>query len=117
MSTTKILNIVNYFINPVDVAVTKDNFNCCDSPRSGQIVGQISSNGTRSLTYVRTDGHDCNGGQGTFQLSIERNFLPNMDFDGNGDIEIGTEPSDFGAFLYPNKDGNYTLAVGAEPHN
>ena len=69
------------------------------------------------FTCALTDDHGCSGRQGTFQLSIESNLLLNMDFDGNGDIEISTEPSDFGAFLYGNKDGNYTLAVGAEPHN
>ena len=117
MSTMKTLNIVNYFPNAIDVAVTDQNWNCCDQPQRGQNIGQIASVGSTSFTYVRTDGHGCNGRQGQFQLSFESNFLLNMDFDGNGDIEISAVPTTFGAFLSGNPDGNYTLVVGPEPHH
>jgi len=117
MSTSRTLNIVNYFSTPVDVAVTNNNFNCCDSPRPGTVIGNIQPNAATSFVYSRTDGHGCNGRQGQFQLSFESDYLLDLDFDGDGEMEITTVPTDFGAYLNPDKDGNYTLVVGKEPNS
>jgi hypothetical protein len=115
MAAAKTLNIVNYFAEAIDAVVTGNDFNCCDSPRPGQVIGRIPPNGKTSFVYQRTDGHGCNGRQGQFQLSFESRFLLDMDFDADANIEITTAPTTFGAFLNADKDGNYTLVVGAEP--
>ena len=117
MSTSKTLNIVNYFFNAVDVSVTNNNFNCCDSPRPGTVIGNIAPNDATSFVYARTDGHGCNGRQGQFQLSFESDHLLDMEFDGDGDMQITTVPSDFGAYLNADKDGNFTLVVGKKPNS
>lgn len=112
MGAAKTLNIINYFDSSVDVAVTNNNFNCCDSPRPGQSIGNIPSNRKASFVYQRTDGHGCNGRQGQFQLSFESSYLANFDFDGDGNIELSQTPTNFGAYLSADKDGNYSLVVG-----
>ncbi|MFB9315423.1 hypothetical protein [Nocardioides plantarum] len=115
MSDAKTLTLVNYFTSPIDVSVTENDWNCCDLPKRGQVIGNIAPNGTASFEYVRTDGHGCDGRQGQFQLSIESKYLLDLDFDGNANIQISTTPTTFGAFLAPNKDGSSTLVVGANP--
>ena len=117
MGAAKTLNIVNYFDTAVDVAVTNNNFNCCDSPQPGQSIGNIAPNRKASFTYQRTDGHGCNGRQGQFQLSFESDHLLDMEFDGDGEMQITTVPSDFGAYLNADKDGNFTLVVGKKPNS
>ncbi|MFC3578866.1 hypothetical protein [Sphingomonas hylomeconis] len=112
MGAAKTLNIVNYFDAAVDVAVTNNNFNCCDSPQPGQSIGNIAPNRKASFTYQRTDGHGCNGRQGQFQLSFESNYTANLDFDGDANLELSDVPTNFGAYLSQNSDGNYSLVVG-----
>ncbi len=115
MADQNTLHIVNYFDYAVDVAVTGNDFNCCDAPRPGYVVGHMPSNSTSSMVFLRTDGHGCNGRQGQFQLSFESTMLLNLDFDSGGNIEISNPPSGFGAWMCHNNDGSYTLIVGATP--
>ena len=112
MGSPRTLNIVNYFDSAIDVAVTGNNFNCCDSPRPGQSIGNIPSNRKTSFVFQRTDGHGCNGRQGQFQLSFETSNLANLDFDGDGNLELSATPTTFGCYLSQDRDTNYTLVVG-----
>lgn len=115
MADQNTLHIVNYFNTDVDVSVTGDNWNCCDAPKPGFVVGDIPSGGTASMVYCRTDGHGCNGRQGQFQFAFNSNKLLNMDFDSGGSIEISNPPSGFAAYLCSDSDGTFTLVVGATP--
>lgn len=111
MSTAKTLNIINYFGSDVDAVVTNNNWNCCDSPTRGQQIGRIAANHMVSFTYQRTDGHGCNGRQGEFQLAFESEYYTDMNFDGDGEIQIGAS-TNCSAFLFQNGDSNYTMIVG-----
>jgi hypothetical protein len=116
MADSNTLYIVNYFNTDIDVAVTDNNWNCCDAPKPGFVVGDIPSDGIGSMVYVRTDGHGCNGRQGQFQFAMNSTMLLNMDFDSGGGIEISDQPSTFAAYLSQNGNGTYTLVVGPTPH-
>lgn len=112
MSDANTLHIKNYFAGTVSASVTDDNWNCCDSPKPGTVVGEIPQNGQASLTFCRTDGHGCNGRQGQFQISIDSKDRIDLNFDSHGDIGITSVPTAFFALLGQNSDNSYTLVVG-----
>lgn len=79
--------------------ITSSNWNCCDAPQRGDFVGSNLSN---RFDYVRTDGHGCDGRQGQFEVGIffvkplagEQFFRVQLDFDGDGNIELSnTSPN------------------------
>lgn len=112
MSTAKTLNIINYFGSDVDAGITSNNFNCCDRPKPGDSLGRIGANHGVSFVYQRTDGHGCNGEQGYFQIAFDSDYLVDMNFDSDGDIQIGGTTNNMSAFLLGDADGNYTMIVG-----
>jgi hypothetical protein len=115
-ATENTLHIVNYFSDTVSVSVTNDQWNCCDLPQRGQVVGAISPGGVVDLPYVRTGGHGCDGKQGQFQLAITTpsTGLVNFDFDSNGNIEFTPPwpvPPQISAALRHENDGTYTCVL------
>jgi hypothetical protein len=75
------------------MVITSNYSNCCDAPQRGDIVGYNQSN---SFTYVRTDGHGCDGRQGQFEVGVffvkplggQQFFRIQLDFDSDGNIEL-----------------------------
>lgn len=117
MANGNTLHIVNFFPQSMNAVVTGDNFNCCDSPKPGGNIGLIQPGGQVSMSYVRTDGHGCDGGQGQFTLSLNSTFSIFMNFDSNGAMAPIAPSGDFSAWLAQNSDGTFTLIVGPTPQS
>lgn len=115
MADGNTLHIVNYFDHPVDVVVSNENFNCCDTPKPGDKVGNIQPDGSASMPYVRTDGHGCNGRQGQFTLALNSTQTVFMNFDSHGAMAPIAPSPGFGAWLAQNPDGTYSLIIGPSP--
>jgi hypothetical protein len=64
------LQIANDLTVPVSMVITPGGCTCCDAPLAATSLGVLEPAGTHNLSYVRTDGHGCDGEQGYFQLAI-----------------------------------------------
>jgi hypothetical protein len=75
-----------------------DWFNCCDAPRPGFEIRVPPHTKAPGFTFVRTDGHGCNGRQGQFSMTPS---LPTIDaslqqfwFDSHGGLQLqGPNPN------------------------
>ena len=116
MATENTLHIKNNFPQSIFVSVPDDsNWNCCDWPTRGTTIGVMLPYTTRDLKYCRTDGHGCDGEQGSFALSIvvgsDHYTLP-LNFDSGGYMSPPSSiPSGIGPILGQNSDGTFTLSL------
>jgi hypothetical protein len=75
-----------------------DWWNCCDAPKPGFSVRVGPHSRSPGFTFVRTDGHGCNGRQGQFSMNPS---LPTIDaanqqfwFDSHGGLAFqGNNPN------------------------
>ncbi len=109
MATSNTLHIYNYLNFDLSITVGNgDNWNCCDYPAPGQVVGHVVPNGHLDLAYCRTDGHGCNGCQGLFPLVLNAQWWISLNFDSNG---VMSDPHVNGVQLIQNADGTFSLNI------
>jgi hypothetical protein len=109
MATSNTLRIYNILNDGLSIVVGNENWNCCDYPTPGQVVGNLVPGGHLDLPYCRTDGHGCNGRQGQFTLDLNAGqWSIFLNFDSNGII---SDPNLNGAHLIRNDDGTFRLNI------
>jgi hypothetical protein len=90
--------------------------NCCDAPKPGFSVGPVPPQTTSDyFTFVRTDGHGCNGRQGQFAFtpSIPTYVASPQQFSFDSDAAmalVGPNPN-YASQLIDDGSHNYTWVV------
>jgi hypothetical protein len=93
----------------IQITCDNNNWNCCDNPQQGEVLGNLKPN--TSLLYIchRKGGHGCDGNQGVWTLDLLGNSLPlgsqPFQIDGDGDIAFnGSNTGAFSSYLVSNGD-------------
>jgi hypothetical protein len=117
MADSGTLTIINA-IPGTNLQITCDNanFNCCDQPVPGAVIGNLKPNTTISYTCLRKDGHGCNGCQGVWVLDVLGNSLSlgsqPFQIDGNGCIDFnGSNTGAFSSYLVGAGGSNVTWII------
>ena len=108
MATSNTLHICNKLNDALSIVVGNANWNCCDTPNPGQVVGHLDPGEACDLTYCRKDGHGCNGCQGQFTLELNAQWSIFLNFDSNG---VMSDPNLNGVHLIKNGDGTFQLNI------